>query len=163
LTKKRKHKTYLAGPMDDVSIGESRNWREMLAKELPKMGIEILSPITKYGADYGNIRKRFANWQMSGNIDAIRQWVKKYIILQDLKMVEECNFITLYIPAQGKELCGSYGEMTYAFKLNKPVFIITTRRLKPVNVPKWAVGCSTRIFTSWKVYLKYIKQNWTDE
>lgn len=150
--------TYLAGPMDDVSIGESRNWREMLSIELPKFGIGVFNPISKYGEDYGNIRKRFANWQKSGNINAIRKVVAKQIIPPDLEMVERCDFVTLWIPPEGVEICGSYGEITHAFKLGKPVFIITTRRLKPLNIPKWAIGCSTGLFKNWEEYLEYIKQ-----
>jgi len=162
MTKKLKYKSYLAGPMDDVSIDESRDWRDMIEDEFPKMGIACLNPITKYGAGYGAIRTKFAIWQKSGNVDAIRQVVSRQIIPPDLIMVKECDFVTLWIPAEGHEICGSYGEMTHAFYLNKPVYIITSRRLKPLNVPKWAIGCSTKIFKDWKTYLAYIKRVWTD-
>jgi len=158
---KMKYKTYVAGPMDDVSIHESRDWRDMLKEELLKIEIEVLSPITKYGKDYGKIRTKFAMWRRSGNIDAVRQCVSRNIIPVDLSLVEECDFVTLYIPAKGNEICGSYGEATHAFYLGKPVFIVTTRRLKPLNIPKWVVGCSTKVFTNWGKYLKYIKRNWT--
>lgn len=166
--------TYLAGPMDDVSIGESRNWREMLTKKLPEFGIGVLNPIAKYGADYGNIRKKFASWQKYGNVNAIRDKVSKEIIPPDMKMVEDCNFITLYIPAEEGEICGSYGEMSIGFYLGryhrcprcdytyppKPIYIVTRRRLRPLNLPKWAIGCSTCIFKNWDEYLDFIKKNW---
>jgi len=153
-------KTYVAGPMDDVSIDESRDWREMLTEKLSKIGIEVLSPISKYGDDYGKIRVKFSKWKNSGNIDAIRQYVSRYIIMADLKLVKKCDFVTLYIPAKGSEICGSYGEGTHAFYLGRPVLIVTTRRLKPLSLPKWIVGCSTRIFTSWDEYFEYVKENW---
>lgn len=130
-------KTYVAGPMDDVSIDESRDWREMLTGELSKLGIEVLSPISKYGSDYGKIRIKFSRWKESGNIDAIRQYVSRHIIMADLRLVKKCDFVTLYVPAKGSEICGSYGEATHAFYLGKPVFIVTTRRLKPLTLPKW--------------------------
>lgn len=175
--KKKRLSTYLAGPMDDVSIGESRNWREMLTKKLPKIGISILDPIAKYGDDYGNIRKKFGNWQKYGNLDAIRNKVSVEIIPPDMKMVEDCTFITLYIPAEGGEICGSYGEMTVGWYLGnfhkcpkckykypkKPIYIITRRRLKPLNLPKWAVGCSTLIFKTWDNYLDFIKEKYGGE
>lgn len=149
--------TYLVGPMDDVSIGESRDWREMLTVKLPKYGVGVFNPISKYGVEYGNVRKRFANWQKSGNINAIRKVVASQIIPPDLEMVERCDFVTFWLPPKGIEICGSYGEITHAFKLGIPVFIVTARRLKPVNIPKWAIGCSTRIFKSWEDYLEFIK------
>lgn len=173
--KKIKYYTYLAGPMDDVSIDESRDWREMLGKELPKIGVGVLDPISKYGKDYGNVRKKFSNWMRAGNLEAIRRTTSNQIIPPDMEMVERCDFITLYIPVQGKEICGSYGEMTVGFFLGllvcpkcghvwkrKKIYIVTKRRLKPLNLPKWAIGCSTKIFTSWEEYLDYIRKKWDE-
>ena len=161
--KQIKYKTYLAGPIGDVSLDEARNWRQMLTKKLPKMGIGVLDPLSKYGTGLPNVRRRINNWKNSGNIDALRQLVSHKIIPRDLEMVEKSDFVTLWIPAEGKEICGSYGEITYAFHLGKPVFIVTSRRLKPLNIPKWAIGCSTKIFKTWKEYLRYIKVNWDDD
>lgn len=160
--KKIKYRSYLAGPIGDVSLDEARDWRDMLTGKLGKMGIGVLDPLSKYGEGLPNIRRRFAIWKKVGNIDALRQVVANQIIPRDLEMVEECDFVTLYIPAEGKEICGSYGEATYAFHLGKPVFIVTDRRLKPLNIPKWVIGCSTKVFKTWKDYLKYIKINWDD-
>ena len=56
----------------------------------------------------------------------------------------------------------SYGEITLAFELGIPVYIVTKRRLKPVNIPEWAIGCSTKIFSNWDDFLKYIKENWVE-
>lgn len=158
-----KLKTYMAGPMDDVSIGESRDWRDWLTEQLGKMGIETLDPISKYGDEYGVIRQKFSMWQKFGNVDAIRQIVSTQVIPPDLEMVRECDFVTLYIPPEGNEICGSYGEMTLAFDVGKPVYIVTRRRLKPLNLPKWAVGCSTKIFSSWEDYLEYIRENYVND
>ena len=162
MAKKQKIKTYLAGPMDDVSIEESRDWRDWLTEKLGEIGISTLDPISKYGEEYGAIRQKFAMWGKFGNVDAIRQVVSSQIIPPDLKMVRECDFVTLYIPPEGNEICGSYGEMTIAFDSGKPIYIVTRRRLKPLNLPKWAVGCSTKIFPSWEEYLEYIKENYVN-
>lgn len=110
--------TYLAGPMDDVSIEESRDWREWLTIELAKININVHNPISKYGKDYGNIRKKFSIWKKFGNIDAVRQVVSSKIIPQDLNMVKESDFITLYIPSAGHEICGCVDEGTEIFTLN---------------------------------------------
>ena len=161
--KKIKYTTYLAGPIGDVSLSEARDWRNMLTKKLPRIGIGVLDPLSKYGEGLPNIRRKIQNWKNAGNIDALRQLVSSQIIPRDLEMVDECDFVTLWIPAEGKEICGSYGEITYAFHLGKPVFIVTSRRLRPVNVPKWAIGCSTKIFKTWKEYLQYIRVNWDND
>lgn len=155
--------TYLAGPMDDVSIEESRDWRDWLTEKLGEVNIEVLNPIKKYGENYGKIRQKFAMWQKYGNIDAVRHSVSSKVIPKDIEMVEKSDFVTLYIPSAGSEICGSYGEGTIAFYLGKPLYIVTKRRLKPLNLPKWIVGCSTKIFEDWQEYLKYIKKNWVEK
>ena len=163
MAEKKQIKTYLAGPMDDVSIEVSRDWRDWLTDELKKLGIGILNPITKYGDKYGVIRQKFATWQKFGNIDSIRQSVSSKVIPKDLEMVKKCDFVTMYITPKGYELCGTYGEATIAFEHNIPVYIVTKRRLKPLTLPKWVVGCSTKIFSNWKDYLVHIKDNWVDD
>jgi len=77
----------------------------MLSVELPKYGIGVFNPISKYGVEYGNIRRRFSNWQKSGNIDAIRKVVATQIIQQDLEIFSRCDFVTLWIPPEGIEIC----------------------------------------------------------
>lgn len=165
--------TYLVGPMDDVSLAESKNWREMITRELSLINISVLNPILKYGINYANIRQSFANWSRFGNVEAIRKKVREEIIPPDMEMVENCNFITMFMPAEGAEICGSYGEITVAHYLSeifkcpkckfrfekKPIYIITRRRLKPLNVPKWATGCSTKIFKTWVEYLEHVKEH----
>lgn len=161
--KKKKLKTYLAGPIGDVKIEEAKDWREYLRVELAKIGIGVLNPLDKYGASLPKVRSQIKNWTRYGNIKALRHMVASKIIPQDLQMVKEADFITLWLPAERKaEVCGSYGEITVAFDLGIPVYIVTERKLKPLNVPKWAVGCSTEIFISWKDYLTHIKENWTN-
>lgn len=152
----------MAGPMDDVDIDQSRDWRDWLTEKLNEIGIETLNPITKYGDGYGTVRQKFAIWGKFGNIDAIRQVVATQIIPADIKMVQDSDFVTLYISPKGHEICGSYGEMTLAFYLGKPVYIVTRRKLKPLNIPKWAVGCSKKIFSNWEDYLQYIKEKWVN-
>ena len=161
---KRKIKTYLAGPIGDVKIEEAKDWREYLRGELAKIGIDVLNPLDKYGESLPVVRSKISNWTRYGNIDSLRQLVSTKIIPQDLKMVESSDFITLWLPNEREaEVCGSYGEITLAFWIGIPVYIVTSRKLKPLNIPKWAVGCSTKIFKNWKDYLIYVKENWIDD
>jgi len=157
--KKQKIKTYLAGPIGDVSIKEARAWRQMVSEKLAKLGIEALNPLDREGMP--NLRRKLAVWRKTGNLDAIRLLVSRNFIMPDLKMVEESDFITMWLPRAGREVCGSYGEITFAFFLGKPVYIVTHRRVKPLNIPYWAVGCSTKIFKSWEEYFKYVEEYWS--
>jgi len=157
---KRRPTTYLVGPIGDVKIGEATKWRNWLTLELDKIGIDVLNPFGKYGDRLAAVRSKLYNWNKYGNVDAIRRMVATEIIPPDLKMVEECDFITFWLPQEGKEICGCYGELTIAFYIGKPVYIVTRRRLKPVNLPNWAIGCSTWIFKRWKSYFREVKKKW---
>jgi len=155
--------TYLCGPIGDIKIENAKNWRNWLMERLGEMEIKTLDPLRKYGDRLASVRSKLSNWKRFGNIDAIRLMVSQMIIPSDLEAVKKCDFVTLNLPAGDVELCGSYGEITLAFYFNKPVYIVTKRHLKPCNIPKWAIGCSTKIFRNWEDYLSYVKKNWVDE
>lgn len=157
--------TYLAGPIGVVIQKGAMEWRNEITEKLIKMGIEVLNPMGIGGGDrLGKNRAKLKKWMEAGEVDKVRAFVKNIIIPPDLNMVEDCDFITLYVPEDnGYEICGTYGEATLQFYLKKPLFIVTDRSLKPVKLPAWLVGCSTKIFSSWDEYLEYIKDTYTDD
>jgi hypothetical protein len=111
----------------------------------------------KGGDRLGDGRNRMKKAVNNGELRFIRKYVSKTVIPPDIKMVEDADFLTVYIPKDnGYEICGTYGEITLAFYLHKPVYVITERCLKPSELPCWLVGCSTEIFISWKDYYDYI-------
>lgn len=178
-------KTYLAGPIQIIPEFESKEWRQRITKELNAIDIECFNPLGQFGGDrLGKIRQKMQKWNEDGHLDAIRKNGARRIIPPDLKMVEDSDFITVWIPKRVQdfdldkisnvssdseaeryiesityEICGTYGEVTLAFYLHKPVFIVTNRSLKPLELPQWLVGCSTLIFTTWNEYLNYISDN----
>ena len=156
---KRKPITYLCGPISLKDNNACRIWRENVSIELEKLGITPSNPFVNSGNNLQSIRDKLAEASDDGDIDAIRYLVDKHLIAQDLEMVKRSNFITAWIPEdKGYEICGSYGEITLAHFLSKPVYIVTDR--KPTEIPHWAIGCSTVIFISWDNYYSYIEKEW---
>jgi hypothetical protein len=156
-----KYRTYLAGPIGDVPLAEARVWREKTRQALEKLGIGVLDPLCRE-SELPTRRKIF-QFGKRGQLNELRHLVYDKLFLPDLRLVEKCDFVTFMLPKEdGQEVCGSYGEITHARKLGIPVYIITARRLKPLNVPYWAVGCSTNIFASWKEYFNYVKKHWAN-
>ena len=115
-------KTYLAGPIDRVNLKEAQEWRTWLTKKLSVMGIGTLNPFDKEGGDGGDRlaekRKDLHDWNRDGKINKIRKLVGGTIIPPDLVMVEQCDFITLYIPNGKNEICGCVDDKTEIFTLN---------------------------------------------
>ena len=151
-------KTYLAGPIGVVVQKNATVWRDRVTEELKKLNIEVLNPMGQNGGDrLGEGRAKLKEANEKGNIQFIHDFVSGTVIPPDIKMVEDSDFITVYIPEDnGYEICGTYGEITLAFYLKKPVYIVTDRSLCPNALPNWLIGCSTVIFKSWDEYYRYV-------
>jgi hypothetical protein len=156
-----KHKqrvTYLAGPIGIIPQKGAAEWRIAIGKELNGIGIKFSNPM---GNESKLDRPQLLEWAKAGRANHLRKILRSKIIGCDLRMVAQCDFVTLYIPEDnGYEICGSYGEMTLAHYLHKPVYIVTDRKLLPIEIPLWAVACSDWIFRTWEEYLKYVKEHY---
>lgn len=155
----KKVKTYLAGPIGVVPRKDAIPWRDMVTDKLKEKGIEALNPMGQRGGDrLGKHREKLKMWMDTGEISKVRHFVSNTVIPPDLEMVEEATFLTLYVPVDdGYEICGTFGEATLAFFLKKkPLYIVTDRSLKPIKLPAWLVGCSTKIFGTWAEYFDFI-------
>lgn len=161
----RKFKTYLAGPIGVIPTKESIQWRDYITKKLDKFEIESLNPMGNNGGDrLSKDRENLRLANLTGDVNFIRDFVSNKVIPPDLQMVKDADFLTVYIPKDdGYEICGTYGEVTLAFYLNKFVYVVTDRSTNPVKLPNWLIGCSTAIFKSWSEYLKYINKEWGKE
>lgn len=157
---KRTPVTYLCGPISLKDIESSKIWREKVTRKLESFGVSASNPFVNSGNNLPTIRKELCEAASNNDIDAIRYLVNNYFIKQDLEMVKRCNFITAWIPEDnGYEICGSYGEITLGHFLGKPVYIVTDRNF--IEIPSWAIGCSTEIFKSWNGYYNMIKRDWS--
>jgi hypothetical protein len=155
---KRAKVTYLAGPIGIIPQKNAAEWRIDIGNKLRVLGIKSSNPMGNEGKLN---RPQLKEWTDFGKMGRLRKTLRAKIIGCDLRMVERCDFVTLYIPEDnGYEICGSYGEITLAHYLHKPVLIVTDRKLLPIQVPLWAVGCSDYIFRTWDEYLKYVKERY---
>lgn len=155
-----KIKTYLTGPITLKNNEECRRWREEVTTRLRTMSIQALNPF-KIKGNTDMIRKKIFEANQIGDLETTRSLVSGHMIKTDLQMVEEADFLTVWIPKlNGYEICGSYGEITLAYYLKKPIYIVTERCLAPSELPSWLVGCSTVIFTNWTDYYGFIKKRY---
>lgn len=155
---KRVKITYLAGPIGVIPQVGAAEWRLEIEKKLKGIGIKSSNPM---GNESKLNRNQLKEWAEKGHIGHLRRTLRAKIIGCDLRMVARCDFVTLYIPIDnGYEICGSYGELTLAHYLHKPVLIVTDRKLLPIEIPLWAVGCSDYLFRTWDEYLKYVKERY---
>ena len=153
-------KTYLAGPINrknPEAFAYAKKWREDIAVELKAMNIDSLDPLKKTGGDSitPEQHNRFKVACSEGDLETINDIVANIIIPNDLVMVKNCDFLTLYLPKRDEyEICGTYGEATLAKYLGIPVYLVTERENK--EIPEWLIGCCKDVFNSWDAYLLHI-------
>jgi hypothetical protein len=156
----KKFSTYLTGPITLRHNQECREWRVMVTEKLKPLNIEALNPFNIEG-NTDEIRQQIYAANQRGDLDTTRSLVSSHMINEDLKMVERATFLTVWIPKlNGYEICGSYGEVTLAYYLGKPVYVITERSLKPNELPSWLIGCSAKIFGSWDEYFAFVEKEY---
>jgi len=155
----KKHKVYLAGPMEFVK-DFGVNWRKDIEPVLTKQGFMVFNPCNEVKLfqelknlgkkrDQGNLKKfsvvkiknSFSDIQ-SGKGAGIKKLQYQFgeIIREDLKEVISsdvilCNWIDETFSA------GTSGELTIAKLFNIPVLIISKDIKK---LPKWILGCVTK-------------------
>jgi len=101
----------------------------------------------------GDAREYFNKLREEGRLQDIRGMVRRYIIPSDLAMVDQSDVVLAYIQ-KGITICGTYGEVTYAYANGKAVFVVT-KLLGPL-LPNWLVGCSTFIFRTFDEFKRFL-------
>jgi hypothetical protein len=149
---------YLSGPMDRVSHWEeATKWRDDLKSFLFSMGVGILDPCDKattIAVENADIRKEKKLLKEEGRYDELRE-IMKPICAIDLRMVDICHFLILYIDID-IHMTGSYHEATTAINQKKPVLIMCKQGKQ--NIPDWVFGVIPHkmMFSSWYELKEYL-------
>lgn len=120
-----KTRTYLVGPMENVSEKESQSWRETVTSFLNKLNVTIFNPLEKpflVDVEEGpEVRERLMKERDSREFDKLSLRMRKIRIF-DLNLVDRSDFIVANIDPQIPSW-GTVEEITTGVKMKKPVFI----------------------------------------
>jgi len=81
--------------------------------------------------------------------------VMQGIIDYDLDIVDEVDAIVVYYNEFVPAGAGSQGEITYAYRTGKPVYLVQAIE----KLPGWIVGCTTKIFDTIEDLQNYLIQD----
>ena len=152
---------YQSGGMDRVSVwGDAVGWRNDLKPFLFEKGVGVLDPCDKattIAIEDQDVREKKKILKEQGRYDELRD-IMKPICAIDLRMVDICSFVVLYIDTD-IHMAGSYHEATVAINQKKPVLIVCKQGKE--NIPDWFFGVIPHkmMFSNWdelKDYLNYI-------
>ncbi len=130
LRRRRKSpRAYLIGPIE-YSPDHGLGWRQKLAEELKKLGIQAVLP-----NDYTSsvIANEFTFQQLKKvDIAAYREKMRQIIDI-DLGLVEQADLIICKY--NGEKISGTAAEATYAYMRSIPTYLITDQPLE--SIPGW--------------------------
>lgn len=135
-------KIYLAGAMEKA-FDNGFVWREKISPHLETLGYEVLNPCII--EDNAGITPAILKKYKKDNIRFYKNLATE-IVDTDLKYVNECDIIICKLDKNVLSGAGTYGELTLARFLKKPVYAwIDTSSLSNGirDLPVWCVGCLT--------------------
>lgn len=165
-------RSYLIGPIEDVSDKDATDWRKEAAKKLQDINVHVFDPTKKDMmsklSEVGTEREYMNMLKVNG------KWWEFYkrmsqIVHADLKCVDRSDFVIAYIPLDTK-MCGSIHEIVVARQQKKKVFAFydyghnyTECQKKNLNSwMLWLVG-PDYIFKTLDDIIDYLKQQENSE
>lgn len=133
---------YLSGAIEHAP-DHGRTWRAALTPILRDLGHDVYDPANdeKKGLQPGEVAN-FRAWK-SADPERFRQ-VLKHIITWDLDWIDRCDAVLCYWDEHASRGAGTQGELTYAFRTDRPVYLVTA--LPHTSISGWILGCATHIF-----------------
>jgi len=154
---KKKH-IYLAGAIE-AAPDKGTRWRTVLTPQLEELGYAVFNPYTETD---GLMLKELGWKKFDWNKLRKPEWRDKYlyithrIVEEDLKAVVASKLLVVYFDRYVQQGAGTYGEVTIATYVGIPVYIVLAGDLEFENLPAWVVGCTTKIFNSFKELLTFL-------
>ena len=144
---------YLAGSIE-YSPDLGKGWRAMITPLLKSLGHEVYDPAEDEQKNLTEVEIReFRSWKQS-DLPRFQQTVRK-IIAYDLDLIErESDAIICYWDRSAGRGAGTQGELTFAHRLEIPVYLVTGVPLEEIS--GWLLGCATEVFLDFAGLYQFI-------
>ena len=150
-------RAYLCGAMDRVADG-GEEWRSRLRRDLQHLEINWLDPTNKpidIGKEDKESRKIRNQAKKDGDWALVASEMKP-IRCVDLRMVDVCDFVVVYIDIS-VHACGTYEEVFLANRQKKPVLFVIEQGKE--QTPNWLLAAfpGDYFFSSWDDLCDYLE------
>ena len=151
-------KAYLAGAIE-YSPDHGEAWRtDMSAFIIERLGHEVYNPLWEEFKYLSPDESRNFRALKTIDTEAFKRSVRK-LIDGDLNSIrEEIDYIVCLWDKFAAMGGGTYGELTMAYSLGKPVYMVS--RLPIREISGWILGCTTRIFDSFEDLKKHLSDRY---
>jgi len=94
------------------------------------------------------------------DLKRFRQILQRIVRLDLKEISARSDYVVCLWDQAARRGAGTKGEITLAYYLRKPVYIVT--RQSPTRIPGWVIGCSTQIFRSMPELKRYLRLRFVD-
>ena len=142
-----KRRFYLSGGIEHSGDG-GRGWRREIGEFLEALGDEVYDPAADQKKDLTDEEVAgFRAWKTEAP-DRFREVVRK-IIAWDLGRVEsQSDCVLAYWDESAARGGGTAAEITLAYRLGKPVYLILG--MPRENASGWVLACASEVFDSFE-------------
>lgn len=178
-----KYTSYLIGAMQITAEGDTgETKREKIEEELLLRDVFPINPATmetiRTGMGSKELGEKMRGWIASGNWELFKKygdliWKGKDEIkeidgkLNTVFLSGDCHYVEIsdWITAifnKGDSPCGTFFEAGYAYKLGKPIYLITDVPKKDLkmNFLVWVVGSGGEVFPNKTQYFNFIDEKY---
>ena len=139
-------KAYLAGAIE-FSPDKGKSWRDDISGFLSyEFGHDSYNPLIEEHKILTKDERETFRSLKSTNLDGFKRIVRK-LMLNDLNTIaDEIDYMICNWDVYAAKGGGTYGELTFAFYRNIPVYMVAGESLEKIS--GWILSCTTEIFSN---------------
>lgn len=148
---------YLAGAIENAP-DNGRQWREKLTPFLQDtLQHQVFNPcVEENHALTAEEFLEFRNWK-STDLPRFRKTIRKIIDTDLGFLAGQTDYLICLWDEHVLKGAGTHGELTLAYYLNLPVYMVTT--LPRNEMSSWILGCTTEVFDHFEDLRAYLLEN----
>lgn len=148
-------RAYLSGGMEHAN-NRGLAWRDDLASWLQAtLGHSSFNPVRESERRLLRLTGRRTIYAMKRTNPEKYASIVRHLVRRDLdEIARRADYLVCYWDRAAERGAGTQGEVTLAWFLGKPVYLVTRKRLD--NVPGWILASSTRTFPSFASLKRFL-------
>ena len=137
---------YLSGPIENAE-NDGVDWRNMMTEWLSSnLNHKVFNPVEETKSIIDKISIEDFRFLKTKNPDEYKKIFRKIIKIDLEAVVNEADYLIVKWDESVFRGGGTHGEITMAYWLNKPVYLVNSL---PINdVSSWVLSCSDEVFDS---------------
>ena len=135
---------YLSGPIENAEYNGA-GWRNMMTEWLSSnLNHKVFNPVKETKSIIDEISMEDFRFLKTKNPDEYKKIFRKIIKIDLEAVVNEADYLIVNWDESVFKGGGTHGEITLAYWLNKPVYLVNSL---PINdVSSWVFSCSEEVF-----------------